>query len=592
MPDNRRTRDEQPDFPLELDQLRSWDPRYTPLDRIGGPGAGGAANETLGLQLANVGDLNNEASWVPQGSGVRVYPRSLAAGTVPNYVNPDDDALKAPGQQLLEGLGKTGRAVGDDLSSLFNAITPSQERVNDIAMRFQNAHAIGNGQLPMYMQMQHAQQQLGQGQELFNMKRMELAKQLQQQQLQKQQKDEDQALSIWKDHQMPIAMKKKLSQQLAAQGNVLAGNLHRLGDEQLVAEMDTLAPFLPKGKMEELGQMMTQPNADLDHVEQWVNFAREKKKIAGEQRMKSERFADLLKQHTTEGLDPNSAEFDEFKQMVLDREKRQNEAAELNLKLKQMGIKLKGEELDLAAKSVMPQYSPEVDLPGGNVQRERFDPQTGQMTTIKGNKPPASVTNVNMKQESAFEAELGKKNVDSIMATKEKASDASMIVRNTHQGRQLLDSGAITGVGAEFFTKFGQALQEIGFTKSKDAVANTQAFAATMAGNVAKQIKEFGAGTGLSDADREYATKMAGGDITLNEQSIRKILDINERAARNIIKNHNKSVKGIKSMIPLEVEEPPEYTKPQKKSSTPQTGPYEDAEKERRYQEWKKRHGK
>ena len=49
---------------------------------------------------------------------------------------------------------------------------------------------------------------------------------------------------------------------------------------------------------------------------------------------------------------------------------------------------------------------------------------------------------------------------------------------------------------------------------------------------------------------------------------IREALRIkNERAARNIIKNHNKSVKGIKSMIPLEVDEPPAYEPPQKKST-------------------------
>lgn len=55
---------------------------------------------------------------------------------------------------------------------------------------------------------------------------------------------------------------------------------------------------------------------------------------------------------------------------------------------------------------------------------------------------------------------------------------------------------------------------------------------------------------------------MAGGDITLDEKSIRKILDMNETAARNIIKTHNKSVKGIKSMIPLNIEEPAEYKNP------------------------------
>ena len=76
-----------------------------------------------------------------------------------------------------------------------------------------------------------------------------------------------------------------------------------------------------------------------------------------------------------------------------------------------------------------------------------------------------------------------------------------------------------------------------------------------MAQNVGKLIKQFGAGTGLSDADREYATKMAGGLITVDEKAIRKILDINDKAAQNVIRLHNKRAMGVKTNIPLAVEE-------------------------------------
>ena len=75
-------------------------------------------------------------------------------------------------------------------------------------------------------------------------------------------------------------------------------------------------------------------------------------------------------------------------------------------------------------------------------------------------------------------------------------------------------------------------------------------------------IKQFGAGTGLSDADREFAKDMAGGRISLDAKAINRILDINERAARNVIARHNKDVKGIKTNIPLEVEMPPEIKAP------------------------------
>jgi hypothetical protein len=79
-------------------------------------------------------------------------------------------------------------------------------------------------------------------------------------------------------------------------------------------------------------------------------------------------------------------------------------------------------------------------------------------------------------------------------------------------------------------------------------------------------IKQFGAGTGLSDDDRKFATDMAGGRISLDAKAINRILSINEKAARNTITRHNKDVKGIKTNIPLEVEMPPEDKTPAPKN--------------------------
>jgi hypothetical protein len=78
-----------------------------------------------------------------------------------------------------------------------------------------------------------------------------------------------------------------------------------------------------------------------------------------------------------------------------------------------------------------------------------------------------------------------------------------------------------------------------------------------MAQNVGKLIKQFGAGTGLSDTDRKFAEQMAGGQISLDEKSMRKILDISDRAARNVILAHNKRVEGVQSKTGLTVEMPP-----------------------------------
>ena len=89
-------------------------------------------------------------------------------------------------------------------------------------------------------------------------------------------------------------------------------------------------------------------------------------------------------------------------------------------------------------------------------------------------------------------------------------------------------------------TNFGNFLSSrLGIKFDNDPVANTQAYAATMGNQVGQIIKQFGSGTGLSDADREYAEKIVGGKVTLNEQALRKLLDINERAYKNVIEEYN-----------------------------------------------------
>jgi hypothetical protein len=170
---------------------------------------------------------------------------------------------------------------------------------------------------------------------------------------------------------------------------------------------------------------------------------------------------------------------------------------------------------------------------------------------------PAQLSVKLPEQERAFESELGKGQAKKAIEDKAVAEDAKSIITTVQEGRRLLQSGVITGFGADFLTSAGAALNQAGINFAEDAVANTQAFTANMAANVGRIIKQFGAGTGLSNADREYAEKMAGGKVTLDRKAIERILDINERMARSVISLHNKNVSGVKTNVPLTVEEPP-----------------------------------
>jgi len=170
----------------------------------------------------------------------------------------------------------------------------------------------------------------------------------------------------------------------------------------------------------------------------------------------------------------------------------------------------------------------------------------------------AASTTVNMPpQEKAFETGLGTGQSKQAIDSKIAAQGAATIIETNQTGRNILNSGAITGTGANFFVGFNNALKQAGVDFGyADAAANSQAYAAAMGANVGQLIKQFGAGTGLSDADREFAMQMAGGKITLTEQALRKILDINDKAAGKVIDTHNRTYGGVKTNIPLTVEKP------------------------------------
>ena len=192
-------------------------------------------------------------------------------------------------------------------------------------------------------------------------------------------------------------------------------------------------------------------------------------------------------------------------------------------------------------------------LPLGDSRRAQYISAINKEIT----RAPGTVVNIDQKQQGAFAAGLGTGQSKRILDSQAGAQDAADILATNEVGRSLLKSGAITGAGADFFVGLNKALKQGGIDFGyADAAANSQAYGAAMAANTGKLIKQFGAGTAISDADREYATKAAAGQITMDEAAIRKVLDINDRAARNVIQRHNKLVKGVQTNLPLEVEIP------------------------------------
>jgi hypothetical protein len=189
-------------------------------------------------------------------------------------------------------------------------------------------------------------------------------------------------------------------------------------------------------------------------------------------------------------------------------------------------------------------------LPPNDPNRAAYDARIDALGKVGG-------TTVNVGgQEGALNKKLGEVKASTIEKGFTAAEDAVSIIDTIGVGRQILNAGATTGFGANFLVNVGQALKQVGVDLNSDASANAQTYMANMAQNVGRVIKLFGAGTGLSNADREYAEKMAGGNITLDERALRRILDINERMSRNVIKRHNDNVKRFNAGDEFLIQEP------------------------------------
>jgi len=143
------------------------------------------------------------------------------------------------------------------------------------------------------------------------------------------------------------------------------------------------------------------------------------------------------------------------------------------------------------------------------------------------------------------ETEFSKKTatVQSKILSAEQA-DITSIANNlskVHDLRDIVGTGDMfTGAFAQQKLALSKMAKAIGISSAFDAdINNTEQFASAIASEVANIIKAFGAGTGLSDADREFATKAAAGDITLDQASIMRLLNMNIESYLNRIETHN-----------------------------------------------------
>lgn len=153
----------------------------------------------------------------------------------------------------------------------------------------------------------------------------------------------------------------------------------------------------------------------------------------------------------------------------------------------------------------------------------------------------AAPVQVNVSTEKKFGEALAGKMADQYSAQYEAAQNAKDAIASAQRVRDLLKTIPYTGTGAEYKLAFGKAAKAAGFDYGGDDISNTELLAKELGQNVLNNVKSSGlAGSqGLTEGERKFLLQVVGGTITLDDKTLARIADLNERTARNSIKKWN-----------------------------------------------------
>jgi len=146
----------------------------------------------------------------------------------------------------------------------------------------------------------------------------------------------------------------------------------------------------------------------------------------------------------------------------------------------------------------------------------------------------------------------------------ESAKAAGDQINSIYEARDALDKGAFTNLGADQKLWLSKAAGLFGLPQ--ETAANTEVLRSALGQQMLANVKKLGANP--SNADRVIIQEIVGAKGDLTEGTIRRVLDMQERWARESIKKSNATARGIMQANPTELgkyggllntEEPPSY---------------------------------
>lgn len=124
----------------------------------------------------------------------------------------------------------------------------------------------------------------------------------------------------------------------------------------------------------------------------------------------------------------------------------------------------------------------------------------------------------------------------------EAAQAAATGLQSIREARRAVEGGGYFGAGADIKLGLQKTAAALGIAtpETLGKIVNTETFRSAIAPQISATMKATVGSTQISNADREFAEKAAGGSISLDEKSIARLLGIMEKANKVIIDRHQK----------------------------------------------------
>jgi hypothetical protein len=143
---------------------------------------------------------------------------------------------------------------------------------------------------------------------------------------------------------------------------------------------------------------------------------------------------------------------------------------------------------------------------------------------------------------------LADESVKDIVSLRDKARTAKGKLDIINRQMSRLEGGMPTGIAANIQVGLAQVGQLLNMPYNPQLV-NAQEYMMEVANLVKQEIKAFGSGTSITDADREYTQNMVGGNITQQAEALEAMLKIYKDAAEGTINQYNDIVSDVSSDV-------------------------------------------